>query len=155
MLDIFNIIRVLVWALWPMSAFAAGETLGGAFASHSLADWVAVLMVSTVSGLVAFLYRVKKHLEAEVLEKSGKEFNPADKMLLDWRVFAGLHMSFSYLAGLIAFLVSEHMDVGNYLEAVSIALAAWAGAKMIDLFADSGLNRLGSMLGSANGKNAG
>lgn len=155
MREILAIIRTLVFCLWPMSAFAAGETLGGALYSHSLADWIAVLMLSTVSGLVAFLNRVKKHLEADALERAGKDFIQADKMLLDWRVFAGLHMSCSYLAGLLAFFVSEHLEFSNYMEALSIALAAWAGAKLIDMFADAGLNRVATLLGSANAKRGG
>lgn len=154
MRDVISVLYFSLIAMWPMSAFAAGETLGKALTSHSIADWMAVLLLATVSGLVAFLNRVRKHMEAEALEKMGKEFDAKDKMLLDWKPFAALHMAGSYMSALLAFLISEHMELGSYMEAISISLAAWIGAKLMDMLAGEGSNRFVALLGAAFGSRA-
>lgn len=152
MRDVISVLYFSLIAMWPMCAVAAGTTLGDALSSHSIADWMAVLLLATVSGLVAFLNRVRKHMEAEALEKLGQEFDAKDKMLLDWKPFAALHMAGSYMSALLAFLLSEHAELGSYMEAISISLAAWAGAKLMDMLAGEGTNRITALFGAAFGQ---
>lgn len=138
MRDVLGVVQFLVVMLWPMTALAAVDSLGRAFTQHSWGDWVAVLALSTVSGLVAFLHRIRKNMEAEAQIRAGKPFIEGDLFILDWRVFAGFHMVGSYMAGFIAFLLGAHLAMDSYLHALAIAFFAWMGASLLDRLAGDG-----------------
>lgn len=132
--------QLVVMCMWPMTAFAAADSLSRAFTSHSIADWVALVLLATVSGLVALLNRVRKNLEVEVLEKVGKTFDEQDRLVLSWKIFAWFHMAGSYMAGFVAFMLGEHFGLDSYLHALIIAFFAWMGAAVIDRMAAESSN---------------
>lgn len=151
MRELLGIIQFFFMLLVPISAFATAPSLGSTLISHSFADWAAVATVSTASGMVAFLNRVRKHMEAEALEKLGQMFDPKDRMLLGWKPFAAFHMSGSYLSGVVVFFVCEHFDWGGYAEAIAIACAAWLGAQVMDMIAGASSGRLQEVVNAALG----
>lgn len=152
MRELLGIIQFFFMLLVPVSAFATAPSLGSTLAAHSFADWAAVATVSTASGMVAFLNRVRKHMEAEALEKLGEMFNPKDRMLLGWKPFATFHMAGSYMSGLVVFFVGEHLDWGGYAEAIAIACAAWLGAQVMDLIANASTARIQEVANAAVGR---
>lgn len=143
---------VILW-LWPVSAWAAGASLGSTLGEISLSDWLSLAMLSGFSGLVALLHRVRRSYEAAVLHELGQNTPETDvnRQLIDWRLFAVCHMAGAFFIGAISFLGCEAIDVNNYLEAAIIALASWSGAKLADRLADAQseavLNKLKSITG--------
>lgn len=140
MRELLHAAQLVVLFMWPMAALAAADSLSRAFTSHSSADWIALMLLATVSGLVALLNRIRKSLEAETLEKVGKKFEEQDRLILSWKVFAGFHMMGSYMAGFIAFMLGEHFGLDSYLHALIIAFFAWMGAAVIDRMAAESSN---------------
>lgn len=140
MRELLHTAQLVVMCMWPMTAFAAADSLSRVFTTHSTADWVALILLATVSGLVALLNRIRKNLEVETLEKHGKAFDEHDRLILSWKVFAGFHMTGSYMAGFIAFMLGEHFGVDGYLHALIIAFFAWMGAAVIDRMAAESSN---------------
>lgn len=147
MRDYFLMVRAVVLLLWPLSTLAASESLGATLGAVTLADWLSVVMLSAVSGLVALLHRMRRSMEAEALRQAGQPVTEADRQLIDWRVFALCHMSGAMLVGFIAFALCEALDINNYLEAACIALASWGGAKFADRWADGLSDRISTAIG--------
>lgn len=152
MREVINVVWYLSLALWPVSAIAAGNSLGNALIRHSLVDWAALMLLSTVSGLVALLNRVRKSMEAEARQKVGENFVSEDIVLIDWKAFALFHMTGSYVAGMVAFFITEELEMGGYYEAAAIAVAAWVGAQLMDVVAGVGVTRVAAMFGAVAGR---
>lgn len=110
-------IKVIVYMLWPTTVFAASITLGDTLHAVPLLAWLMVLIVSTLSGLAALLNRIKTDMPPRLA------------------LFVVAHMSGSLLAGVLTFLVGEQADLADMAEAVSIALAAYGGAALMDKWA--------------------
>lgn len=151
MREAFAVIRFLTVLLWPFSVWASGATLGSVMTGHSASDWGALFLLTTVSGLVALLNRVRKSMEADALMKLGLPFNQEDKMLLGWKWFAVFHMAGSYILGLVVFMIAEHQDWDSYVEALGITLAAWIGAKGMDILAGAWTDRLQGLVSALGG----
>ena len=107
-------LRITVLLLWPMTAWATSVTLGASLSEVPFLAWVMVLILSLISGLAALLTR-------------WREADPVRPVL-----FAVSHMLGSLLAGFLVFLIAEHLDRPDFEEAVFIAVAAFAGARLID-----------------------
>jgi len=111
-------LKLCVWLMWPITAWATSITLGSTLASVPLLAWLMVLLLSTVSGLAALLNRLKVEAPAR----------PA--------VFMASHMLGSWVAGVLVFLGAEAVDAHDLAEAVAIGLAAYAGAKLMDQWSE-------------------
>lgn len=153
--DSIAMIRAVVLLLWPISGYCASESLGTTLGAITFADWLSLVMLSGVSGLVALLHRVRRNLEAAALDEVGKESNQGDRQLISWKVFAVAHMTGAMFVGAMSFLLCEALgdafQMNNYLEAAVIALCSWSGAKVADKWADQVsegmLNRIGNLFG--------
>jgi hypothetical protein len=107
-------LKFSILLLWPMTAWATSVTLGTSLAGVPMLAWVMVLILSLVSGLAALLTR-------------WREAEPTKPVL-----FAASHMLGSLLSGVLTFLVAEYAEVPDFGEAALIAVAAFAGARLID-----------------------
>lgn len=148
-----SMLHAVIFALWPIAGMAAGESLGATLGSVTLADWLSLFVLSSVSGLVALLHRVRRSLEAAALHEAGDQSVPiAERQLIDWRVFALAHMAGAMFVGALAFLICEAGDLNSYMEAAVIAVASWSGAKFADKLADGMsdgvLGRMSALLNS-------
>lgn len=150
--DALVMLRVFVLTLWPIATLAAGENLGSTLGAITLADWLSLLTLTFVSGLVALLHRVRKSLEAAALHADGKEVEPMDLQRIPWWLFALCHMAGAMFVGTLMFFACEWLDLNSHLEALSIALAAWRGAKFADQWADGlsdgVMNRISAVFGN-------
>lgn len=111
-------LKCIVYLMWPVSAYATGITLGTTMASVPSLAWVMVLLLSTISGLAALLSRLREETPTRVF------------------VFVMAHMLGSILAGMLVFFACEGAELNDFVEAVSIGLAAYAGAKLMDRWSD-------------------
>jgi amino acid transporter len=110
-------LQTIVYMLWPVTAWATGVTIGATLTEVPVLAWVMVLILSTVSGLAALLNRIKTDLPERL------------------PLFIAAHMLGSVLAGLLTFFVGESADIPDMAEAVSVALASYAGAALMDKWA--------------------
>lgn len=128
---------VVVLSLWPITTLAATQSLGDALYGIGLRDWISLLLLTNVSGLVALLTRVRKSLEAVALMARGQTVDAADIQLVPWWFFALVHMLGAMFVGALMFFVAEYWDWNSYIEAPAIALTSWGGAKYVDRLADA------------------
>lgn len=156
--DAIAMMQTSIVAMWPFSVLAASQSLGTAMASVSFLDWMALLSLSFISGLVALLTRVRTSLEAAAAnaaaERAGLPITQIPGVILiPWYVFAGVHMAGSVFAGIICFFACEWLDWNSFLEAIAIALAAYSGAKgmdrLADGFSDAFVTRLSAVFGGS------
>ena len=118
---------------------AATESLGQTLGKVTGEDWIAVLVLSGMSGLFALLNRLRRSMEASALaaQTVGVAADSSQQQLIDWRVFAAAQLTGAFFVGAMLFLLCEAADANNYLEAAVIALGSWSGAKLADRMADS------------------
>lgn len=135
--DAIEMLRVAVIFLWPITTLAAGQSLGDAMYGIGLRDWISLFLLTSVSGLVALLTRVRKSLEAAALIARGDTATREDLQLVPWWFFAVIHMLGAMFVGALVFFGCEWLDLNSYLEAPLIALASWGGAKYVDKWADA------------------
>lgn len=150
--DAFTMLRVIVVSLWPITTFAASQSLGDAMYGITLRDWVSLFLLTSVSGLVALLNRVRKSLEAAARLERGAEFERGDLQVIPWWVFAVVHMAGAMFVGAVAFFLCEWIDVNSYLEAPAIALTSWGGAKYVDKWADAISDGFADKIGALFGR---
>lgn len=146
--DMLNMMRTVLLVAWPVSAFAATQSLGNALTSISSSDWASLVTLSFISGLVALLYRVRKSLEAAAAHNKNDD---ADLQLIPWWIFAAAHMAGAMFVGALLFFLCEWLGVNPFLEAAVIALASWSGAKLADKLADGLSGNLVSRVSGAFG----
>lgn len=137
---------LVTWMLWPLCTWAASVTLGTTLGSVPLNAWVAVFLLSSVSGLLALLQRANAAMTIEsqiaALQRGGMPASDEiGKLHLQlarvqlpggWRVFVTWHMAGSLVMGALAFLVLEATEQNDFVEAVLIALCSYGGAVMVD-----------------------
>ena len=114
---ILTCLKAIVYLLWPVTAWATSITLGATLSEVPLLAWLMVLILSAISGLAALLNRIKTEMPARLVP------------------FVCAHMLGSLVAGVLVFFVTEQADAPDMIEAVSIALAAYAGAALMDKWA--------------------
>jgi hypothetical protein len=152
--DAVTMLRVVGFFLWPITTLAASQSLGDAMYGIGFKDWVSVFLLTSVSGLVALLTRVRKSLEAAALLKRGDDAQTSDLQLIPWWFFAVIHMAGAMFVGALAFFVCQFFDLNSYLEAPVIALVSWGGAKRVDKWADSISDGLADKITALIGKRA-
>lgn len=115
--SVLGCLKAIVYVLWPTTAWATSITLGTTLHEVPLLAWLMVVILSTLSGLAALLNRIKSEMPTRLV------------------LFVAAHMLGSLVAGGLVFLASEGIDAPDMVEAVSIALAAYAGAALMDKWA--------------------
>lgn len=150
--DAVAMLRVVALFLWPTTILAASQGLGDAMYGITLRDWISLFLLTSVSGLVALLTRVRKSLEAAALMERGDDDRRDDLQLIPWWVFAVIHMAGAMFVGTLAFFACEYFDFNSYLEAPMIALISWSGAKYVDTFADALSDGAASKIGAFFGR---
>ena len=129
--------------LWPTLTFAAASTFGSTFEGVGLAAWIMVVVLSTVAGLTALLNRVNIEIQSATTES---------RPIPPLRLFVAANLFGSWLTGLMAFLVCEHFDVPDFLEAAVVIGASYVGARLIERtmegVVDRALDKLSLLLGT-------
>ena len=125
-----NAVLLFLWV--PTLAFAAvalerGE--GVEAISWALAG--VALLLSTLSGVTALLWRVERELRSQ-----------PDKPLLRPWLFAASHMTCSWLAGALAFSLSEAQNLNEWWEVSAVIAASFAGATFVQAAAERLLSKL-------------
>lgn len=125
-MSVNNILRAayaFLAVLWPTLTFAAASTFGATFEGVGVAAWVMVLVLSTVAGLTALLNRIGAQLQGTEGENA---------KIPSLRLFVAANLFGSWLTGLFFFLLCEHFDVPDFLEAAVVIGASYIGARLIE-----------------------
>lgn len=129
--------------LWPTLTFAAASTFGSTFEGISLEAWLMVIVLSTVAGMTALLNRI-----AADLQNDG-----TGPRIPSLRLFIASNLFGSWLTGLFFFLICEHLDVPDFLEASAIIGSSYVGARLIERtmegLVDRALDRLSAVFGGS------
>jgi membrane protein implicated in regulation of membrane protease activity len=115
-------------------------TLGDTLGAVPGTAWLAVLVLSIISGLMALLQRMSLSiaLEQQLSEARESEYEEISLLLRNaaipkgWKVFVVWHMLGALSMGALSFLFLESTDMHDFLEAVAIALSAYSGARLFD-----------------------
>lgn len=164
--DAIRMMQVVVVSLWPVATLAASQSLGSTLTGVSVLDWMSLVTLSFVSGLVALLYRVRKSLEAAAVEAAliaAHKTQPIyaqsiydQQQRIPWWIFASAHMAGAMFVGVLFFFLGEWLELNSFLEAAVIALASWGGAKIADnvadVFNDGLIAKAKAIFGLATGK---
>lgn len=139
-MSVTNILRAayaFLAVLWPTLTYAAASTFGSTFEGVGTAAWVMVLILSTVAGLTALLNRIGAQLE-----KAEGDRIPIPSL----RLFVAANLFGSWLTGLFFFLICEHINIPDFLQAAVVIGASYIGARLIErtteTVVDSTLNRV-------------
>ena len=114
---VLTCLKLIIYFLWPTTAWATGITLGTTLTEVPILAWLMVIILSAVSGLAALLNRIKVDAPVNLF------------------VFVLAHMMGSLLAGFVTFFMAEGANLPDMAEAPAIALAAYAGAALMDKWA--------------------
>lgn len=128
---------LLATALPVAAAWASGGGLDQAVALITMREWMATLLLSVFSGLVALLQRIKASQEAAIKRTLGLPHNADDIICVSGLLYTGAHMLGAVFAGMVTFLASEaqHVLTNGYAVAAAIALASYGGAKVAEKWA--------------------
>ena len=131
---LIRIINAALTSLWMPSlaiAAVAVATEDDGVAAISLALAGVALLLSTLSGVTALLWRVERELRDQ-----------PDKPLLRPWLFAASHMACSWLAGALAFTLSEAQNLNEWWEVSAVIAASFAGATFVQAAAERILSKL-------------
>lgn len=135
-MSVNNILRAayaFLVVLWPTITFAAASTFGSTFEGVGLAAWVMVLVLSTVAGLTALLNRIGAQLQSA--ETTGQH-------IPSLRLFVAANLFGSWLTGLFFFLICEHFDIPDFLEAAVVIGSSYIGARLIERTTENVVDQL-------------
>jgi hypothetical protein len=114
MRELYFVLKVAMWMLWPLTAFAANASFGSALFKTDPQAISMALMLSSLSGLTALLSQMKKDYEAH-----GK----IDRLWL----YVTSKMLGSNTAGLMMYFGSDYFELNNSATACAIIIAAFGG----------------------------
>lgn len=118
-------LKVMVYSLWPVTAWATQITLANSLMAVPPLAWLMVFILSTVSGLASLLNSLKAEDSRH------------------WLLLTTAHMLGSWLSGFIMFLIAEDTAVSDLMETVFIAIAAYSGAKLTEKASELMLSKVG------------
>jgi len=141
--NLLRAIYVFLAILWPTLTFAAASTFGSTFEGVGFAAWMMVVVLSTVAGLTALLNRIGTELN-----EGSEDGHHLPKLWL----FVAANLFGSWLTGLFFFLICEHFDVPDFLEAAAVIGASYVGARLIERtmegLVDKALDKLALIFGT-------
>lgn len=141
--NLLRAVYVFLAVLWPTLTFAAASTFGSTFEGVGFAAWMMVVVLSTVAGLTALLNRIGTELN-----EGSEDGHRLPKLWL----FVAANLFGSWLTGLFFFLICEHFDVPDFLEAAAVIGASYVGARLIERtmegLVDKALDKLALIFGT-------
>lgn len=127
-----SMLKITIILLWPIAVSAAVVTgSGNPFATLSGLHVLVMCALSTLSGVTALTLRV----DAELRRARSKNLHRPV-------LFVSSHMLGSWLAGVLAFALSEHSTLGPWAQIISVIIASFMGAKFVEKISETWLNKL-------------
>ena len=122
-----SMLHAVLFFMWtPGLAMAAA--VASSQSDIGSVSWVlacVAILLSTLSGITALLYRVERELRAA----------PDQPLMRPW-LLAISHMACSWSAGALAFLIGEAQDMSDWYELAGVIAASFMGATFIQAAAE-------------------
>lgn len=128
---LISALHALVLFIWPPGVVMAASVMREGVADVSLALAGVALMLSTLSGITALLWRLERELRAQ----------PSHSLPRPW-LLVGSHMACSWLAGALAFALCEAQSLNEWLEVAAVIAASFSGATFVQSAAERLLGKL-------------
>lgn len=119
--QVIAIIKLIIFLLWPITLSAAVLSSEDPFNSISGLHILIMTAISTLSGVTALTLRIDNEL------KSRKTTHLPRPIL-----FVSSHMLGSWLAGILAFALSQHNDFTVWWQISFVIVASFSGAKFVE-----------------------
>lgn len=132
----FRVLKLLVFALWPASAWAAPMAFDQSFDNIPGLVWGGVAILSTLGGVTAFLLQLEKSLK----DPDNKPM--PNRIWLSWAT----QMLCSWSLGLLMFFFGLHFEWSIYLLAIAVMLSSLGGATALQSLSDTWVKRMGEKL---------
>lgn len=126
--------RALV-LLWPPSLLAATLTFGQAAGQIERIEVILVFLLSTLSGVTAFLIRYSKRINETPLDA---DLPPVRNLPL----LVASHMAGSWLAGVMAFFGAAHWGMPGLLVGFFVPAVSFGGAKACETIYTATIGRI-------------
>jgi hypothetical protein len=127
---IIAVLKIMLIMLWPISVIAAAAIPTDPFGISGLQVLV-MSIISTLSGLTALTIRIDSELKQNQMEKLPRP-----------RLFITSHMLGSWLAGVLAFSLSQQGGVGVWGEIIAITVASFSGARFVESMSEKYLDKV-------------
>ena len=120
--QIIALIKLIILLLWPVAVSAAALTAtSDPFGDISGLHILIMTAISTLSGVTALTLRIDAEL---------RKYN--DEHLPRPMLFASSHMLGSWLAGILAFALSQHNSFTVWWQIGFVIVASFSGAKFVE-----------------------
>lgn len=120
--------------LWPPSLLAATATFGQAVGAIERIEVILVFLLSTLSGVTAFLIRYSRRINETPLDS---ELPPIRNLPL----LISSHMAGSWLAGIMAFFSAAHWGMPGLLVGFFVPAVSFGGAKACEVIYTATIGR--------------
>ena len=117
---LLRVVRVFLLLAWPATLFAA-QSLQSAITGVGWVTWLMLAVLSTLSGVTALFWRL-----ADMFK------DPARPVPAHLHFVIAAQMLSSWLAGILAFVLSMHFEVPEWWMCACIIGASFAGSRFID-----------------------
>lgn len=130
---VLSILKITLILLWPVtvSAAIALNSSNNPFESISGMHVLVMCALSTLSGVTALTLRIDSEL------RRAKNKNLPRPIL-----FASSHMLGSWLAGVLAFAISQHSEFGIWAQITAVIIASFTGAKFVEKASEIWIQKL-------------
>lgn len=119
--QIITVIKLLVLLLWPLTLSAAVITIQDPFQSITGLHVLIMLSISTLSGVTTLTLRIDNELRYAMTKNLPRPF-----------LFVSSHMLGSWLAGILAFSLSQHNDFSVWWQIGIVITASFSGARFVE-----------------------
>lgn len=120
--QIIALIKIIIFLLWPITVTAAViSSNSNPFSEISGLHVLIMTAISTLSGVTALTLRI----DAELRKYK-------DTQLPRPMLFASSHMLGSWLAGILAFALSQHNSFTVWWQIGFVIIASFSGAKFVE-----------------------
>lgn len=119
--QIIAVLKLIILLLWPLTLSAAVLNSSDPFAEITGIHILIMIAISTLSGVTALTLRIDNELRSNKL-----------KTLPRPMLFVSSHMMGSWLAGILAFALSQHNDFTVWWQISFVIVASFSGAKFVE-----------------------
>ncbi len=119
--QVITIVKLIIFLLWPITLSAAALSVNDPFNSITGMHILIMTAISTLSGVTALTLRIDNELK---IQKTANLPRPI--------LFVSSHMLGSWLAGILAFALSQHNEFTVWWQISFVIVASFSGAKFVE-----------------------
>lgn len=119
--QVIALLKLIIFLLWPITLSAAVLNAQDPFDSITGLHLLIMIAISTLSGVTALTLRIDNELRNQKIAQLPRPL-----------LFVSSHMMGSWLAGILAFALSQHNDFTVWWQISFVIVASFSGAKFVE-----------------------